>query len=428
MILHLVPQKAQGGARKGIVIIMEKYIEITQSTAKASRGKITGYKVNINYKGKHYTKRFKLDQFSSQRECFLAAINERNRILSELGKGNLDVKPVQAETVEEIFNRIKLNYTRSKTTFQRYNKMYNKYIAPVCAQVPLIKVKAMNIEMSLYECAKQCTQESVTHLKSLWSLIYSCAIKTGVQGINMDLTKVVDTPQSNNFTERSQTENNITQKDFENFLAFAKDYGKYDLLNNYELQYNKMIMLYALQLQRITGLRSQEVRALTEEDITFTQSNKAVIHVRHSLGATYEEDLTLRRLKTRQSRRDLTLPEKYTNLIKEMLAYRVNAGKANPDNLIFADYCGHAISSNRYSDFIRRVSRKYEKETGIHLEIYSTLMRKSCITDLKDSGCSLFEVQSIAGHQQSSATTFNFYYQNSAENNEAILEKRKFKE
>lgn len=190
----------------------------------------------------------------------------------------------------------------------------------------------------------------------------------------------------------------------------------------------RQCMLYALQVQRITGLRSQEVRALTEEDITFTESNKAVKHVRHSLGATYEEDLTLRRLKTLQSRRDLTLPEKYTSLIKEILVYRINAGKANPDNLIFADYCGHAISSNKYSDFIRRVSRKYEKETGIHLEIYSTLMRKSCITDLKDSGCSLFEVQSIAGHQQSSATTFNFYYQNSAENNEAILEKRKLKE
>lgn len=426
--MHLVPLKAQGGARKGIVIIMEKYIETLKSSSKSSKGLIIGYKVNINHRGKHYTKRFKCDQFSSQRECFLAAIDERNRILSELGKGNLDVKPVQAETVEEIFNRIELNYTRSKTTFQRYNKMYNKYIAPVCAQVPLIKVKAINIEMSLYECAKRCTQESVTHLKSLWSLIYSCAIKTGVQGISMDLTKVVDTPQSNNFTERSLSESNITQTQFENFLQFAKEYGHYDLLNDSELEFNKIIMLYALQVQRITGLRSQEVRALSEDDISFTNSNKVVIHVRHSLGSTHEEDLALRRLKTRQSRRDLTLPEEYTTLIKEILSYRKKANKLNPDKLIFADYNGHAISSNRYSDFIRRIARKFEKETGAHLEIYSTLMRKSCITDLKDSGCSLFEVQSIAGHQQSSATTFNFYYQNSAENNEAILEKRKFRE
>ncbi len=407
---------------------MEKYIEITKSTAKASKGKITGYKVNVNYKGQHYITRFKIDQFESQHECLIAAIVERDRILSELGRGNLNVRPSQEETVDEIFNRIELNYTRSKTTYQRYKKMYTKYIAPICAHTPLKQVKAITIEMSLYECAKCCTQESVTHLKSLWSLIYSCAIKTGVQGISMDLTKVVDTPQSNNFTERSLSESNITQTQFENFLQFAKEYGHYDLLNNSELEFNKIIMLYALQVQRITGLRSQEVRALSEDDISFTNSNKVVIHVRHSLGSTHEEDLALRRLKTRQSRRDLTLPEEYTTLIKEILSYRKKANKLNPDKLIFADYNGHAISSNRYSDFIRRIARKFEKETGAHLEIYSTLMRKSCITDLKDSGCSLLEIQSIAGHQQNSATTYNYYYQNSAKNNEAILEKRKFKE
>ncbi len=150
---------------------------------------------------------------------------------------------------------------------------------------------------------------------------------------------------------------------------------------------------------RITGIRSQEVRALRKENIIFseidsieengnTQKIKIVnICIRHSIGSNRTERVAEVSTKTPQSVRDIPVSGNDVKLIEDILAY-------SKHDLIFADYNGNPISSEGLSDYLYRVS----KSCGI--KVYSLLMRKSFSADLYREGVNPAITKKLMGHKK----------------------------
>ena len=90
----------------------------------------------------------------------------------------------------------------------------------------------------------------------------------------MDLTTLVKTPEAMKTTERSVQEENITAEDFDSFISFMNEYGGY-LPNETERIYNRTILIYLMKVMRVSGIRLQEARALSRNDITIEEERAA---------------------------------------------------------------------------------------------------------------------------------------------------------
>ena len=126
---------------------------------------------------------------------------------------------------------------------------------------------------------------------------------------------------------------------------------------------------------RVTALRPQEVKALSKSDfvfgkVTFTEKlfNEVItvpcvrINIVKSVGSTRTEELTIKDVKTPQSKRAVPVlkPEDIA-LIKEILAFTRN-------DVVFSDYYGNLFSSDDVSDLIHRVRKSYVDNTGKDLD------------------------------------------------------------
>ena len=125
--------------------------------------------------------------------------------------------------------------------------------------------------------------------------------------------------------------------------------------------YDRQILLYMIRLMRISALRPQEARGLMKDDFVFTEVTFTLketgevitcpcirINVVRSAGSTRTEELTLKDVKTPQSKRAVPIlkPEDI-ELVKEILAYTRN-------EIVFAHYHGELFDSTEVSDYIFR--------------------------------------------------------------------------
>ena len=67
--------------------------------------------------------------------------------------------------------------------------------------------------------------------------------------VTKDLTQFIKAPKGEHITERQQSEENITEADFQKFCAAMEEYGHY-LTHETEKIYNRTIMLMMLKLER----------------------------------------------------------------------------------------------------------------------------------------------------------------------------------
>ena len=206
----------------------------------------------------------------------------------------------------------------------------------------------------------------------------------------------------------------LTEEQFNEFMEFASTYGAYSPTSEPNLVFNRDIMLYALHVQKLSGIRSQEVRALTWEDIHFIKetddsSRFVVIDIKHSLGSTHDEELTIRKLKTSQSKRTIPLSEEAYDLFLEIKEYEKSRPVQSEMGLIFANYEGKGINSTYYCNFIRRIMLSLKKVKNVTYDIYPTLFRKLKVSNMLASGTPLDVVQRYVGHAVGSATTIQNY-------------------
>ncbi len=179
-----------------------------------------------------------------------------------------------------------------------------------------------------------------------------------------------------------------------------------------------------LKLMRFTGLRPQEVKGLMKSDfefteVTFTEAESREIitipcvriNVVRSVGSTRTEVLTLKDVKTPQSKRMMpVLKPEDIDLVKEVLAYTRN-------DLVFSDYYGELFSSDEVSDLIYRVRLSYKANTGKDIDIYAYLMRKSLVSDNRREKVNPSATKLLLGHQ--SETVAGRWYA-SAEDEEVL--------
>ena len=128
--------------------------------------------------------------------------------------------------------------------------------------------------------------------------------------------------------------------------------------------YKRQILLYLLEFMRITGLRSQEAKALRKEDfkkevVTFRDEVSGemittkciIVLINKSVGSTYTEELTIKEPKTMNAVRGVpVLREDDRNFINEILRFTRN-------DYVFSDYYGNLISSKDVADYIGVIFR-----------------------------------------------------------------------
>ena len=410
----------------------EKYIFERYSKDKNHINELYALDVYIPYtqdgKKKKYYKSFKIRNYVNANAAMKAAIKERNRMIPLLDKKKHEPEP-EDYTVDQLFQMVPTYFPRKKNSIIKNQKVYDKHIKPLFGDWNIRDVKMQHVQQTLNHVASYCVQQTVRNVKTDWHRIFQVAIILNQEVT--DWTQVIDTPVSSKVTERSLSEQNITEEDFSKFCDFMSRYGKY-MPSEIERIYNRDIVLYMLKLMRITGIRLQEVRGLTRDCFSFrteefedeetgmkTVEEVVILSILHSAGSTLTEDNTIRNTKTPWSVRRLPIVGEDVDLIREILEY-------SKHNEVFAKWSGELFTSTEASEFISRVSKKYRSETGEKLYVYSTLMRKSLSSDAYRAGVSPAVIKKMMGHRYET-TSVNWYASASEEEVIDAIKNRKYK-
>ncbi|MBR4456743.1 MAG: tyrosine-type recombinase/integrase [Solobacterium sp.] len=410
----------------------EKYIEARHSTKKGNKDTITAYVVNITYmqngKRKKYVRNFPLKDYANGNAAKKAAIKERDRMMPLLELKKTE-EEIPSYTVDELYAKVPEYFPRKINSLTKNRKVYEKHIKPEFGDKDIHDIHMADVQKTLHHCASYCVQQTVRNVKTDWHRIFQVAtiLKQGTT----DWTTVIDTPQATKVTERSVTEQNITEHEFQSFIEFMKSYGGYIETEEQKI-YNRNILVFLLLVMRFTGIRLQEARGLCKKDISFHtdtvtdpktgmeyEEEYAVINICRSAGSTLTEANTLRTTKTSWSRRQLPVYGDNIEILKEAIAYSHN-------EILFAKYDGVPFQSTEASDYIGRVNRKYKKVTGSDKEFYSTLMRKSYSSDQYAENVNPATVKKMMGHKYES-TSLNWYATASDESVKQAMKNRKFK-
>lgn len=370
-----------------------RYITPRLSTRVGHEGEIISYVVNFPYpKGGKYCKTFKVKDYKSKEACMRAAIKDRDRILVETEE-NPNVNGNNG-TVEEVYSHLFEQFPLSKASEIKYDKAYRKYIKPYVGKKKIKDVTYSDVVGSLKECARYCCAKHVSHIKTVWNCIFKTARRMNIQVENF-VNDIQDIPNQN-VSKRKTEEMSITREEFQEFITFMSQYGNYSLSKKEKI-YFRQCVVYMMELMFETGMRPQECKALVREDIQFTSESDGMevawIHIRHSVGSTLDEMLTIRKTKTPQSIRALPLEDEKCQLVKEILAW-------SEHEVIFADYDGNLIDATKLSDYIRRVRKAYNKKTGKNLDMFAVRMRKAKASELYRNGVSPVVIKNLLGHEK----------------------------
>ena len=402
----------------------EKYIEEKYSESVTDKKKtLVAFVVNMPLPNREkFYQRFRIKDYVNANAAFKDAIKVRDNQIELIRQAEKGIVSFDDYTVQELFDLIPSNFDRKLNTYENYNKLYGKYIKEQFGNKDIKDITEEDILSSLKKCSETCVAHHVTKVKTIWKKLFIIAQRKRV--VQMNLVDLVESPKSDNVTERSMSEQNITEDDFQAFCKAMSEYGHY-LPTEVNRIYNRDIMLYMLKLMRITGIRSQEARAIRRENIIFTEVESetetgdvvkveiAYLCIRRSIGSSKTEYVTEVSTKTPQSVRNIPITGKGLNLVKEILEYSRN-------DLLFADYDGNPFSSTNFSDYLARVSR------SCGIKVYSLLMRKSFSADLYAQGINPAVTKKLMGHK-SEDMSLNAYATASSEDLINTTLNRKYK-
>ena len=145
------------------------------------------------------------------------------------------------------------------------HKVYDKHIKPEYGDKDIRDIQIVDAQKMLNHCASYCAQETIRNVKTDWHRIFQVAsiLKQGTT----DWTTVIDTPQASKVTERSVSEQNITEREVQSFIEFMKTYGECIETEKRKL-YHRNILIFLCLVMRFTVMRLQEARGLCKKDIT----------------------------------------------------------------------------------------------------------------------------------------------------------------
>ncbi len=443
----------------------EKFIYERKSTVKGRENETVAYVVQIPYyehdgsskKRKQYVGNFKVSDFISPAAALKAAIRERDRmtpllkgiqeihyssamnytadeilsllpagirmvILTEMEKKH-DNTAYENHTVQELFDLIPAHYSRRKRTYRHMGFQYKIYIQEKYADKLITDITVADVLDSLKSCAAVCTREYTSKLKSLWGKIFGVAQMLGIPVTNW--SEIVDLPSSDKHTQRSLTEQNITEEDFQKFCGFMAQYGNYAPIQKKAI-FRRDIVLLMIRFMRITGIRLAEARTINRSNITFrtvtidgkdgtqTSTEVAEVRIETEMGSTLTEMDVVRETKTPQSVRTLPVSPDGAEILRETMAY-------HDYDILFCDYGGGLLKTSVVDSLLANVSKK----CGI--KVYALLLRKSFSADLYANGVNPAVTKKLMGHK-SEEMSLNAYASASDKDVFDVMMNRKYKE
>lgn len=159
-----------------------------------------------------------------------------------------------------------------------------------------------------------------------------------------------------------------------------------------------------IEVAIMTGLRVGEATGLTWADVDFEDS---LLRIRQQLQQV-EGRLVLKSLKSRSSRRTLSLPEDGMASLREHRSRQMLSKAAAPDswntlNLVFTNAKGEPLGGPNVDDSLKGLCRQAQiKEVSFHK------LRHTAATHLAASGIPLAVVKEVMGHSQIGITA-NLY-------------------
>lgn len=442
----------------------EKFIIERKSTVKGKEDSIVAFVVYIPYyefvdgkkHRKYYNRSFNVNDYTSSSKALDAAVRERNHvlpllkgienipcssemeytadeilallpstmrmiILNEMEKKH-EEKGYENHTVQELFDKIPDHYSRRQATYRHMKFQYKKYIRDDFADKLITDITVADVMKSLNSCAEVCAREYVSKLKSLWGKIFSVALMLGIPVTNW--SDIVDLPSSDKHTERSLSEQNITEEDFQKFCEFMSQYGNYAPIQRQQI-FRRDIILYMIRFMRITGIRSAEAKALSRKNVRFRDTEitdvngsestveVAEVRIECETGSTRTEMNTIRETKTPQSVRTVPVNPEGAKILREALSY-------HDHDLVFCDYGGGILPTSVVCGLLANVSDK----CGI--KVYTLLMRKAFSADLYANGVNPAVTKKLMGHKNEEMS-LNAYASASDEDVFEAMMNRKYK-
>lgn len=319
---------------------------------------------------KIHSKSFNTSNYATKAEAMRVAKNYRDTIVYQLNTNTLPNNKVTVAECYEISKKLH-NFTWETT---RKHDMRFKLLAKY-HNLPISKVTAFDIQLSLNELAETKTQDTIKSVLALWRQIYHAAIMNDY--VFQDQTIKVTQPKSQVISTVKSVEMRCELNDV--MEAIRKYWND---------SFNANIMIYSLITMAYLGLRPSETYALRKDDIDFT---RGIIRINKAIGSTTKERVTVKTTKNINSIRELPIPDELLPYLRECMEYQ-------PSEYLFTTKNGKFITTREFSYFIRKACN----EANITFRPY--MLRHAFSTKLITSNTDIRTVQELMGHKNMSMT------------------------
>ena len=317
----------------------------------------------------------------------MAAIDARNKLQKEI---EIDKYSLNHLTVEECYLKSLKDRQTSIKTKQRHDSMFKAMIPKSLRNKSIVKVTTNDVQSSINNYCLTHTQAQMNHAMCIWRQIYKAALTAEIPVI--DRSQMVLVPKSK--IVRKKRDNSIT---YEQFTLFADELLKYNCISE-SGRHRSSAIWYACQIMLYTGLRPQEVYALSKSDIDLESMQ---ISINKSVGSTSTLERQIVPVKTIYSDAIVPISTQLKPILEQMIAWSKN------DELLLADIDGNPFDIDLVCTLIVNVSRKCKSKYGFTFNQYK--LRHLFSKDLFEANVNPKVIQALMRHANENMSLYYAY-------------------
>ena len=377
-------------AEKKLIKKKEKYI-----TERVSKAGTHSLEICIRKDGQTFRKSVLISAFPSPGAALAAAVRLRDETLQSIHTG---YTVSNFPTVEKLYLKTFDLFPVHLKTKKKHDIFYNHAIAAYADQ-PINKLTAADIQESLNKYAQTHTKRQISGLLAVWRRIYKACALLNVNVI--DRTIAVTVPEGIQGQHRKKE---ISTEDLEIFLETLLEYNAASVSG----AYNSQCIYYGIRIMQYTGMRPQEVFALTKQDLDLINNR---ILINKSVHSTQNSMLEIGKTKNDNSVGAVPVPDPLRPVLTSCLNWSKN-------DFILAKYNGQLWDIDEIDTLIGNVRRR----CSVNFTLY--MLRHQFSTDLLTAGAPLNVVRDLMRHKSGSMSLD--YATSSEKDRETVINSRKF--